>query len=78
MAECEELFFNYPLLVATDVLHSNAELRFVALGKTEVGRRLFAVFTIRDRRMRVISARAMSRKERSVYEKAEKDNEVAE
>ena len=70
-AEAEQLFFNEPLLVADDIPHSQQELRFHALGKTDGGRLLHLTFTLRqtDTRIRVISARAMSRKERAYYEK---------
>jgi len=64
--ECEELFFNDPLLVALDVEHSGIEPRFYALGQTDGGRLLFVVFTIRGELLRVISARDMSK-----YEKKE-------
>lgn len=67
--ECEQVFFNQPLLVAGDVQHSEVETRLYALGRTDDNRRLFVVFTIRQMRIRVISARDMSRKERRTYEK---------
>lgn len=70
--ECEEIFFNQPLLMAGDKKHSGAETRFYALGKTDSGRKLFAAFTVRDRRLRIISARDMGRKERMEYQNAEK------
>lgn len=66
-AECEELFFNQPLVVAEDVAHSREEDRFYALGHADGGRMLFVVFTLRGALIRVISARDMSRKERKVY-----------
>lgn len=66
-AECEQLFFNRPLLVADDVAHSQAEPRFYALGRTDEGRLLFVVVTLRGELIRVISARDMSRKERKAY-----------
>jgi uncharacterized DUF497 family protein len=67
--ECEEVFFNQPLLVLPDVRHSQTETRYYALGRTNADRRLFVVFTIRGSSLRVISARDMSRKERLIYEK---------
>lgn len=66
-AECEELFFNSPLIVAEDVKHSLSETRWFALGRTNVGRTLFIAFVIRDLKIRVVSARDMSRKEREIY-----------
>jgi uncharacterized DUF497 family protein len=65
--EGEQLFFNQPLVVAPDVKHSGKEARFYVLGRTDSDRYLFVVFTLRGRKIRVISARDMSRKERKVY-----------
>jgi uncharacterized protein len=67
-AECEQVFFNRPLLTKEDADHSNSEARFFALGQTDSGRRLFVVFTVRSNLLRVISARDMSRKERKVFQ----------
>lgn len=66
-SECEQIFFNEPLLAADDPSHSHQESRFYALGQTDAGRLLFIAFTIRGTWVRVISARDMSRKERKVY-----------
>ena len=66
-AECEQIFFNRPLVVVADEKHSSLESRFYALGHTDAGRRLFAVFTIRGRLIRLISTRDMNRRERKVY-----------
>jgi len=68
--ECEEVFFNLPLLLHPDPKHSQAEVRYYVLGQTNAGRRLFIAFTLRGTKIRVISARDMSRKERAVYEQA--------
>jgi len=69
--ECEEVFFNAPLLVVADEGHSAAESRFYALAQTDAGRGLFAVFTIRGALVRVISARDMSRREKKEYQRAQ-------
>ena len=61
--ECEEVFSAGPLVVA-DPRHSDAEARFAAFGPTRTGRRLAIFFTVRLRRIRVISARDQSRRER--------------
>ena len=68
-AECEQTFFNKPLITGADKQHSQREARFYALGQTDFGRLLFVVFTIRSNRIRVISARDMNRKEKRVYQK---------
>lgn len=75
--ECEQTFFNQPLIVADDEEHSLVEWRGYALGRADAGRRLFAVFTIRGERIRVISARDMSRRERRVLGRAEEAEEGA-
>lgn len=69
-SECEEVFFNRPLVVAEDEAHSDHELRFFALGQTDAGRLLLVVYTIRGERVRVISARDMTRSEGKSYERA--------
>lgn len=66
--ECEQVFFNRPLIALPDERHSESEPRFYALGQTDSGRRLFVVFTARSNFIRVISARGMGRKERKIYE----------
>lgn len=69
--EAEQAFFRTPLLVLHDPKHSTAEDRFYALGHTAAERRLFLVFTLRETRIRVISARDMNRRERGIYDRAQ-------
>jgi uncharacterized protein len=71
-AEAEQVFFNFPLLVLSDLKHGDDEPRFHALGRTHEGRRLHLTFTLRNQEqlLRVISARDMHRKERVIYEQA--------
>lgn len=66
-SEAEEIFFNDPLVVISDDLHSAHEARYYALGKTDAGRRLFIVFAKRNKKIRIISARGMSKSERKWY-----------
>jgi len=70
MAEAEQVFFNEPLLLIADTKHSQGEPRLHALGKTDEGRTLHITFTLRNagKKIRVISARDMHRKERTIYE----------
>lgn len=72
MAEAEQVFFNEPLLMIADTKHSHGEPRFHALGKTDEGRALHITFTLRNagKKIRVISARDMHKKERTIYEQA--------
>ncbi|MFH1754566.1 MAG: BrnT family toxin, partial [Candidatus Latescibacterota bacterium] len=69
-SECEQIFFNRPLVAEIDEKHSSTESRVFALGVTDAGRRLFLVFTIRGKMIRVISARDMNRRERKVYDQS--------
>lgn len=71
--ECEEIFFNSPLLLTDDAKHSDEELRFAAFGITDGGRMLTVVFTMRQRLIRVISARDVNKKERRFVDDHEKD-----
>lgn len=74
-AEAEQVFFNEPLLVVRDPRHSQRELRFHGLGRTDEGRRLHVTFTLRfdNTTIRVISARTMHRRERLRYEQESQD-----
>ena len=73
--ECEEVFFLQPLVISEDRGHSQQENRYRVLGHTRDGRRLFLVFTLRSRSIRIISARDMNRSERNVYENIKKNPE---
>lgn len=75
--ECEDMFFNLPLIVAADKSHSDAEKRFFALGRTDANRRLFIAFTVRKKMIRVISARDMTKSENRKYaEKIKRDSDI--
>ena len=76
-AECEEVFSAGPLVVS-DPRHSTAEPRHAAFGATRTGRRLTIVFTIRSGRIRVVTARDQSRKERRELQHAQKAREARE
>ena len=58
--ECEQIFFNRPLIIKRDKEHSKNENRYYVLGRTNINRLLFAVFTVRDDKIRIISARDMT------------------
>lgn len=68
-SECEEVFFNHPLLLLSDQKHSQSERRIHALGHTNYNRLLFVAFTLRGDLVRIISARPMNKKEKIIYEK---------
>lgn len=67
--ECEQIFFNEPLIILDDPEHSLSETRWAAFGQTDGGRLLTIIFTEREKLLRVISARDMGRKEREFYER---------
>jgi uncharacterized protein len=70
-AECEQVFSNLPLLLSMAGQGSGSELRYFALGRTDAARELTVVFTIRGVKVRGISARPMSRRERREYVNAQ-------
>lgn len=53
-----------------DPKHSNSETRHVTVGRSLLGRMLVAVHTNREGRIRIISARCVTRQERNWYEEA--------
>jgi len=67
--ECEQVFYNKPILVSQDKKHSQVESRFRVLGKTKQERLTILVFTTRWGKVRIISTRDQSKKERSIYQK---------
>ena len=69
--ECEEIFFDPNKVILKDKLHSGQEERYILLGQTRHNRLLYLVFTIRSEKIRIISARDITkRKEIEIYEKA--------
>ena len=71
--ECEQLFFNKPVLALKDEDYSRVESRYYALGQTNRNCELLIVFTVRDAQIRVISARDMSRRERRYYDNVKEE-----
>ena len=70
-SEAEQVFFDPRLLMVPDPAHSAGELRLHTLGQTIDGRHLHITFTLRmnETLIRVISARDMHRKERTLYDR---------
>jgi uncharacterized DUF497 family protein len=66
--ECEQIFFNQPLIIYPDLNHSEKEKRSYALGRTIEDKLLFVVFSIRKEKIRIISAHKMNKKEQKIYE----------
>ena len=75
--ECEQIFFNEPLIILEDQKHTPMEKRWAAFGKTDFNRLLTVIFTKRGKLLRVISARDMNKKEKKYYEeKGQTNSEV--
>ena len=67
--DIEEVFSGKPT-VAPDLKHSDAEPRLLAIGQTMAGRFAFVVFTMRNGKIRPLSARFMHAKEVRRYAKS--------
>lgn len=69
-----ESVFRRPVAVFPDPAHSDLEERFKAIGRTDAGRSVLIVFTLRkhggETIIRPVSARYMHRREVEHYEKA--------
>ena len=66
--EAEQVFRNKPIFIFTDEKHSLVEKRKLVWGMTGEKRTLAIIFTIREKKVRIISARDMNKKERRIYE----------
>ena len=66
--ECEEVFFDPGKRMLRDAVHSANEERHILIGKTKGQRALFIIFTVRKKKVRVISARDLSKKELRAYQ----------
>ena len=68
--EAEQVFYNEPsVLIEEGVRSRSVEKRFLILGRSDKERLLGIIFTVREEKIRIISARPMSRKERKQYAK---------
>jgi|SRR3989344_7706587 len=74
--EAESVFFDADGCIRPDERHSEKEERQVILGKSDRQRILFVTFTIRNGKIRIISARRMHRKEVEKYETIKKDTKI--
>ncbi len=68
--ESEEAFWDADKIVFIDRAHSAAEKKFILLGKTKLEKLLYVVFTVRKKKIRIISARRINKRESNLYEKA--------
>mgnify|MGYP001557832310 CR=1 FL=1 len=66
--ESEEVFFDQKKRIFKDTVHSETEERFILVGMSRSGKRLFIAFTFRKSVIRVISSRPLNKKEQKLYE----------
>ena len=75
--EAVTVFGDPEALDGPDLRHSEKESRFLRLGRAVSGRVLIVAYTVRRRddgeRIRIISSRQASRKERAAYAAADRD-----
>lgn len=70
--EAEEVFLDENKIIYKDVFHSQTEERFIIIGKTKNDRLLYVAFTERKKKIRIISARDVNKKEVHFYTNHEK------
>jgi uncharacterized protein len=68
--EARTVFADPREMTIFDADHSEDEDRYVSMGLSGLGRVIVVSYTERDDRIRIISARVASRRERTQYEKA--------
>lgn len=69
--EAEEIFSDLDKAKYPDPKYSAVEPRYVLAGETQKNRQLLVIYTIRNNRIRIISARDLNKKrEKHLYEKA--------
>lgn len=66
--ECEEVFEDKNKKIFKDPVHSQTEKRYILIGMTKNEKLLFIVFTMRNKKVRVISARNINKREKELYE----------
>lgn len=66
--EAESVFQDADRVDFRDPFHSVAEHRYITIGRSNRPRMLCLAWTLRGKKVRVISARPASRKERVLYE----------
>ena len=67
--DSESTFKDPASVLALDPSHSQSDKRFQLIGNSESNKLLNIIFTIRNHKIRIISARSANQKERNLYEK---------
>ncbi|MEA3355065.1 MAG: BrnT family toxin [Patescibacteria group bacterium] len=68
--ETEEAFLDEKAIVLKDIKHSLKERRYLLIGENASNKILLVAFTLRNKKIRIISARKANRKEKNRYAKA--------
>ena len=66
--EAKTVFYDYFARVFDDILHSVVEQRFIMIGYSNKNRLLIVSYSERNDRIRIISARKVTKNERKLYE----------
>lgn len=74
--EAESVFVDENSIVLPDEKHSIIEKRFAIFGKSDLNRYLYVIFTVRRKKVRIISARRMHGKEVEKYDKIKKNTKI--
>ncbi len=72
--EAESVFADPKSITVSDEKHSEVEDRLAIVGRSEEKRNLFVIFTWREGKIRVVSARRMHKKEVKRYGKIKKNS----
>ena len=70
--EAATVFGDFLGATVPDPAHSAGEERFITVGQSNVGRLLMIAHTEREDRVRIVSARTLTAKEKRVYENLQK------
>ncbi len=62
--EAEEVFLDEKAVIVKDLKHSQKEERYIMVGRTITEKILFIIFTVRNKKIRIISARKANQKEK--------------
>jgi len=67
--DAESIFYDPRLAIFEDVMHSNdKEKRWICYGASLNKKILMCAFTVRNKKIRIISCRSSSTKEKDIYE----------
>lgn len=74
--EAEQVFNDGSKFIFEDEKHSGEEIRYGLFGESDKGRRLSIVFAVRSDKLRIVTARDVSKRERREYEKIKKNSTI--